>query len=51
MGRLTDADGFVGLDGTFRFLNDGRSERMLEVQQVNAGSFATIESAPAAFLK
>jgi branched-chain amino acid transport system substrate-binding protein len=51
MGRLTDADGFAGLDGTFRFLNDGRSERMLEISQVNAGGFAVVDAAPAAFAK
>lgn len=51
MNRLTDPDGFVGLDGTFRFLNDGRSERMLEISQVNAGGFVVVDAAPAAFAK
>ncbi len=49
MSRLMERDGFVGLDGTFRFLADGRSERMLEISQVNAGGFAVIDAAPAAF--
>ena len=51
MNRLTDPDGFAGLDGTFRFLTDGRSERMLEISQVNAGGFVVIDAAPAAFAK
>ena len=51
MNRLTDPDGFVGLDGTFRFLTDGRSERMLEISQVNAGGFVVVDAAPAAFVR
>lgn len=32
--RLTDADGFSGIDGAFRFGRDGVAERALEVHQV-----------------
>ncbi len=46
---LTDSGGFIGLDGAFRFLPNGQGERMLEVQQVNAGSFSIIQAAPTQF--
>ncbi|MBX4388978.1 hypothetical protein K4H03_23165, partial [Mycobacterium tuberculosis] len=43
--RLTDADGFIGIDGAFRFLGNGMSERALEVQEAQAGKFVTIDPA------
>lgn len=49
--RLTDPEGFIGVDGAFRFLPNGMSERMLEVQEVGAGKFSTIDPAPATFPK
>lgn len=48
---LTDWEGFIGIDGAFRFLPSGLSERMLEVQEVQAGKFTTIEAAPKTFTK
>jgi branched-chain amino acid transport system substrate-binding protein len=47
--RLTDTGGFIGIDGAFRFMPNGMSERMLEVQEIQAGKFVTIDAAPKAF--
>lgn len=47
--RLTDADGFIGIDGAFRFLASGMSERALEVQEAQAGKYVTIDPAPRGF--
>lgn len=44
---LSDPDGFVGLDGVFRFAASGVAERGLEVQQVGNGGFTTVSPAPA----
>ncbi len=44
--RLTDSDGFMGLDGTFRFTNAGIAERALEVQQIGAGTINVVDPAP-----
>jgi len=49
--RLIDKDGFIGIDGAFRFLPNGSSERQLEVQEIRTGSFATIDPAPPSFAK
>lgn len=49
--RLTDPEGFIGIDGAFRFLPSGLSERMLEVQEVSAGKFITVDPAPKTFPK
>jgi branched-chain amino acid transport system substrate-binding protein len=49
--RLTDSDGFIGIDGAFRFMPNGMSERMLEVQEVQPGKFMTIDAAPKTFPK
>jgi branched-chain amino acid transport system substrate-binding protein len=48
--RLTDPEGFIGIDGAFRFMPNGQSERMLEVQEVQKGKFVTIDPAPRSFL-
>jgi branched-chain amino acid transport system substrate-binding protein len=48
--RLTDPEGFVGVDGAFRFFANGQSERMLEVLEVQAGKYATLDPAPGAFI-
>lgn len=48
--RLTDADGFIGIDGAFRFLASGMSERALEVQEAQAGKYVTIDPAPRGFV-
>lgn len=47
--RLTDHDGFAGLDGAFRFGRDGVAERALEVQEVKGGTTVTVSPAPANF--
>jgi ABC-type branched-subunit amino acid transport system substrate-binding protein len=44
--RLTDKGGFAGVDGAFRFGEDGIAQRMLEVKQVGAGGVTIV--APAA---
>lgn len=47
--KLTDPGGFIGIDGAFRFMPNGLSERMLEVQEVRQGQYVTIDAAPSAF--
>lgn len=47
--RLTDAGGFIGIDGAFRFMPNGMSERKLEVQEIRTGQFVTIDAAPKGF--
>jgi ABC-type branched-subunit amino acid transport system substrate-binding protein len=48
--RLIDAEGFLGIDGAFRFAATGVSERMLEMQEIQRGKFVTIDPAPTSFL-
>ncbi len=48
--RLTDPEGFIGIDGAFRFFANGQSERMLEVLEVQAGKYATMDAAPKSFV-
>lgn len=43
---MTNASGFAGADGVFRFRPDGLNERGLAVLQVNNGSATTISAAP-----
>lgn len=47
--QLTDAGGFAGIDGAFRFNRDGIAERALEVQQINPAGSAVIAPAPRTF--
>jgi branched-chain amino acid transport system substrate-binding protein len=47
--RLADRDGFLGLDGPFRFDASGQSERALEVREVRAGGVTIVSAAPAKF--
>ncbi|WP_425516622.1 penicillin-binding protein activator [Sphingobium phenoxybenzoativorans] len=47
--RLSDAGGFTGIDGAFRFGANGVAERALEVSQINPGSFTVIDAAPRGF--
>lgn len=44
--RLTDREGFAGIDGAFRFGSDGVAERALEVQAVGGG---VVDAAPRSF--
>ena len=46
---LTSSDGFLGLDGAFRFKRNGVIERALEVREVSAGSVKVASPAPSAF--
>jgi branched-chain amino acid transport system substrate-binding protein len=47
--RLADRDGFLGLDGPFRFADSGLGERALEVREVRAGGMTIVSPAPAKF--
>lgn len=47
--RLTDREGFGGVDGAFRFGRDGIAERALEVQEIRGGVTTTLSPAPANF--
>ena len=49
--RLTDPDGFAGLDGVFRFRDNGVAERALEVSEVGAGAVTIADPAPRGFGK
>lgn len=49
--QLVDPQGFIGVDGAFRFMNNGLTERMLEVQEIQAGKFVTVDAAPMSFPK
>jgi ABC-type branched-subunit amino acid transport system substrate-binding protein len=51
VGQLTDPQGFIGVDGAFRFSANGLTDRMLEVQEIQAGKFVTISPAPVQFAK
>lgn len=46
---ITDPKGFAGIDGLFRLLPDGRSERGLAVLEVTPDGFDVIGEAPKAF--
>ncbi len=47
--RLTDPDGFVGVDGLFRFREDGTIQRGLAVYTVRRGGFDVLDPAPERF--
>lgn len=47
--RLTDPEGFAGIDGAFRFGRDGIAERALEVQEVTASGTTLVDAAPRGF--
>ncbi|MEO1045157.1 MAG: penicillin-binding protein activator [Pseudomonadota bacterium] len=47
--RLRSEEGFVGLDGAFRFDRSGIAERALEVQEIRQSGNAIISSAPRSF--
>ncbi len=46
---LTNPNGFTGVDGIFRFLPDGSTERGLAVIEVTANGFRVIDEAPNTF--
>jgi ABC-type branched-subunit amino acid transport system substrate-binding protein len=47
--RLYDPQGFIGIDGVFRFNEFGIAERAMEVREVSHGTFVTVSPAPAHF--
>jgi hypothetical protein len=47
--RLYDNDGFLGLDGAFRFGSNGVVERALEVVELRKGGVTVVSPAPARF--
>ena len=47
--KLYARDGFIGLDGVFRFDANGVAERAMEVREVGAGTFVTASPAPSKF--
>lgn len=46
---LTSADGFLGLDGAFRFNRDGVIDRALEVREVSGGTVKVVNPAASKF--
>jgi len=48
-GRMLAADGFLGLDGPFRFRSTGVGERAMEVRQIGNGSISVVDPAPTRF--
>ena len=47
--RLRDTDGFVGVDGAFRFGANGVAQRALEVNEASPAGEKTVSPAPASF--
>jgi branched-chain amino acid transport system substrate-binding protein len=47
--RLRDEDGFVGVDGAFRFGPTGVAQRALEVDEASPAGVKTVSPAPASF--
>ena len=47
--KLYGREGFIGLDGVFRFETNGVAERAMEVREVGAGTFLTASPAPTKF--
>lgn len=47
--KLSDEEGFSGVDGAFRFGRNGVAERALAVQQVGSGGFSVVDPAPRSF--
>ena len=48
--NLTNQRGFAGIDGIFRFREDGLSERGLAILEIRPGEMRVIDRAPTAFL-
>ena len=46
---LTNASGFNGIDGVFRFRPEGPNDRGLAIMQISAGAASVISQAPARF--
>lgn len=50
-GKLYAEDGFLGLDGAFRFQANGVVERAMEVREVRSGEVVILDPAPAKFVE
>ncbi len=48
-GRLTNPNGFIGVNGIFRFTSDGLNERGLAVLKVDKGDAVIVDPAPRSF--
>ena len=48
-GRMLAADGFLGLDGPFRFGSNGVGERAMEVREVGNGAVSVVDAARTKF--
>ena len=48
---LTNPNGFIGVDGAFRFLANGTNQRGLAIYQINRGSAGAIDPAPRTFTR
>ena len=48
-GQMLASDGFLGLDGPFRFRSDGVGERAMEVRRVGNGTVSVVDAAPTRF--
>jgi len=46
---ISDPNGYLGVDGIFRFLPDGRIERGLAVIEISSGGFRVVDPAPQTF--
>ena len=46
---LTNRDGFIGIDGLFRFLRNGQNERGLAVYQLTGSGTQVVSPAPRDF--
>ncbi|MEL7029763.1 MAG: penicillin-binding protein activator, partial [Pseudomonadota bacterium] len=46
---IADPNGYLGVDGIFRFLPDGRIERGLAVLEISSGGFRVVDPAPQTF--
>lgn len=47
--KMRDSGGFLGIDGPFRFRNDGVVERAMEVRRVGSGTIEVVSPAPTKF--
>jgi hypothetical protein len=47
--ELRDDEGFLGVDGAFRFGRNGVAQRMLEVREVGATGISIVSPAPRGF--
>ena len=46
---FSDQNGFIGINGIFRFDHSGENERALSIAEVDSGKFKIIDQAPKSF--